>query len=91
MTSSPAAPQIRLKTRGPVLELWLNRPEQRNAMTAQMVQEIASCFETIRDDRAVRVVVIRGAGADLKALAIALEGTAEALPTTASSPGCWRP
>jgi isohexenylglutaconyl-CoA hydratase len=84
MTSSP---QILLKTRGPVLELWLNRPEQRNAMTPQMVREILSCFEAISADRTVRVVVLRGAGgtfcagADLKALAAAGEesGTADAL------------
>jgi isohexenylglutaconyl-CoA hydratase len=82
--TSPAPP-ILLKARGPVLELWLNRPEQRNAMTAQMALDILSCFEAIRDDRTVRVVVMRGAGstfcagADLKALAA--PGQADMLKT----------
>jgi isohexenylglutaconyl-CoA hydratase len=87
--TSTASPPILLKTRGPVLELWLNRPEQRNAMTAQMAVDILACFEAIRDDRTVRVVVMRGAGgtfcagADLKALAAAGRGgaSAEALKT----------
>jgi isohexenylglutaconyl-CoA hydratase len=87
MTSTPSP--ILLKTRGPVLELWLNRPEQRNAMTAQMALDILGCFEAIRDDRTVRVVVMRGtggtfcSGADLKALAAAGQagGSADALKT----------
>ena len=87
MTSEASAPPILLKPRGPVLELWLNRPGQRNAMTAQMALDILGCFQAIRDDRTVRVVVMRGAGgtfcagADLKALAAAgrTGGSAETL------------
>ena len=55
MTSPASSSPILLKARGPVLELWLNRPEQRNAMTPQMALDILSCFEAIRDDRTVRV------------------------------------
>jgi isohexenylglutaconyl-CoA hydratase len=87
--TSKASP-ILLKARGPVLELWLNRPEQRNAMTPQMAVDILACFAAIRDDRTVRVVVMRGAGgtfcagADLKALAAAGQagGSADALKTS---------
>ncbi len=53
---------IRLERKGPVLHLWLNRPEVKNALSAQMVREIQATFDAIRDDRSVRVVVIRGAG-----------------------------
>src|SRR5256885_15060578 len=68
---------IRLETQGPVLRIWLNRPELRNAMSARMVREILATFDAIREDRGVRVVVLRGAGgtfcagADLKHLAAA--------------------
>ena len=59
----PETTHIRLERRGPVLHLWLNRPEVKNALSAQMVQEIQATFDAVRDDRSVRVVVIRGAGA----------------------------
>ena len=58
----PHTTHIRLERQGPVLRLWLNRPEQRNALSADMVREIQATFEAIRDDADVRVVVIRGAG-----------------------------
>ena len=58
----PTTTHIRLESEGPVLRLWLNRPETRNALSADMVREIQATFDAIRDDRDVRVVVIRGAG-----------------------------
>jgi isohexenylglutaconyl-CoA hydratase len=58
----PETTHIRLDRRGPVLHLWLNRPEVRNALSAQMVQEIQATFDAIAGDRGVRVVVIRGTG-----------------------------
>jgi isohexenylglutaconyl-CoA hydratase len=58
----PETSHIRLDARGPILHLWLNRPELRNAMSAQMVGEILATFEAIAHDRSVRVVVLRGAG-----------------------------
>jgi len=61
-TAPSEASHIRIERAGPVLHLWLNRPEARNAMTRQMQREILALFDSIRDDRSVRVVVIRGAG-----------------------------
>src|SRR6202521_6390192 len=87
MTELPDAGHIRLEAQGPVLRIWLNRPELRNAMSSQMVREILATFAAIREDRNVRVVVLRGAGgtfcagADLKSLA----GAAEAPPAAAAS------
>lgn len=62
MTHLPQTEHIRLERQGPLLRLWLNRPEVKNAMSAQMVREIAATFEAIRDDRDIRVVLLRGAG-----------------------------
>jgi isohexenylglutaconyl-CoA hydratase len=65
---------LRLDRQGPVLWVWFNRPEVRNALSAEMVGELQSTFDTIRDDRSVRVVVLRGsggtfcAGGDIKAM-----------------------
>ena len=60
---------------GPVLHLTLNRPEVRNAMSAQMVIELRDALAQATGDGEVRVVVLRGAGghfsagADLKDMA----------------------
>jgi isohexenylglutaconyl-CoA hydratase len=47
---------------GPVLEVTLNRPEVRNALSQTMVRELADTFQQARDDAGVRVVVLMGAG-----------------------------
>jgi isohexenylglutaconyl-CoA hydratase len=89
MPDLPQTSHIKLERRGPVLNLTLNRPEVRNALSAQMAREILATFAAIADDRSVRVVVLRGAGgtfcagADLKNLAVAgaqpAAGTADEL------------
>jgi methylglutaconyl-CoA hydratase len=51
--------------------IWLNRPDKHNAMDAEMIGEIISCFEQVNAMEDVRIVVLRGrgksfcAGADL--------------------------
>jgi isohexenylglutaconyl-CoA hydratase len=62
MPDLPQTSHIKLELRDAVLHLWLNRPEQRNALSSQMVSEIAATFAAIAADRSVRVVVLRGAG-----------------------------
>jgi methylglutaconyl-CoA hydratase len=54
-----------------VARLWLNRPEKRNAMNVDMLQELRSLFESLSQQGEVGALVIRGhgkvfcAGADL--------------------------
>lgn len=55
-------PHLRLERDGPVLRVWFNRPDVRNALTGDMVDGLQATFAAIRDDRSVRVVVLRGAG-----------------------------
>lgn len=45
-----------------VLEVTFNRPERRNAFTKAMYGEMRELWQQVRDDRSVRVVVLRGAG-----------------------------
>jgi 2-(1,2-epoxy-1,2-dihydrophenyl)acetyl-CoA isomerase len=45
-----------------VATLTLNRAAQRNAIDLQMREEIAQCVESVQRDRAVRALVITGAG-----------------------------
>jgi enoyl-CoA hydratase/carnithine racemase len=45
-----------------VAQLIFNRPERRNALNAQLVQDIMSALEQIRADREINVVVTKGNG-----------------------------
>ena len=45
-----------------VATLTLNRPEQRNALSAQLLAELVDAMKAARDDEQVRAVVLTGAG-----------------------------
>ena len=45
-----------------VLLLTLNRPEQLNAFTVEMANELVDAFTRASDDDSVRAVVVTGAG-----------------------------
>lgn len=72
--SSEKLQRILYRTDGPVARVTLNRPEQRNALDADVVRELKVALGTADADPAVRVVLLRGAGqhfcagADLTAL-----------------------
>jgi enoyl-CoA hydratase len=74
--SSAAAPDpagITVRQDGVVLRIAINRPELLNAVTAQMLEDLAELVEEAGSDDTVRVVVITGtgrafsSGADLRA------------------------
>jgi isohexenylglutaconyl-CoA hydratase len=66
---------VEARREGPVLYLTLNRPEVRNAMSAQMVSELRDALVQAEGAGDVRAIVLRGAGghfsagADLKDMA----------------------
>jgi len=62
MTTLPACQTLLLEPHNGVLHITLNRPENRNAMSLQMVAELRSIFAAVRDDRSVRALVLSGAG-----------------------------
>ncbi|MBF0353378.1 MAG: enoyl-CoA hydratase/isomerase family protein [SAR324 cluster bacterium] len=45
-----------------VVYITLNRPQVRNAMSLTMVEELMNVFSSVRDNRDVRIMVLRGAG-----------------------------
>lgn len=47
---------------GPVLRVWLDRPEKLNAIDATMLGEVAEVFGSLNTDFATRVVVLGGRG-----------------------------
>ena len=62
MESLPHCETLLLEKQGPALLVTINRPDVRNAMSLQMVAELAAVFAQIESDRSIRAVVIRGAG-----------------------------
>lgn len=49
-------------TRGAVTEVMLSRPEVRNALNTETIQELLALFQDIGQDATVEVVVLTGAG-----------------------------
>ncbi|WP_027882816.1 enoyl-CoA hydratase-related protein [Meiothermus rufus] len=50
------------QTQGPILTLTLNRPETINALTSEMLSELAQALAKEATQPEVRVVILRGAG-----------------------------
>lgn len=53
---------IILKRESGVATIVLNRPEKMNAVDPEMIEELVAATEEVRDDPAVRVVILTGAG-----------------------------
>jgi isohexenylglutaconyl-CoA hydratase len=62
MSNLPVCQTLLLELHNGVLHITLNRPQSRNAMSLQMVSELRAVLASVRDDRAVRALVIGGAG-----------------------------
>ena len=55
---------LRTRSQDGVLTLTLNRPEKRNALSADLIGRLSAALETADLDGDVRVVVLRGEGRD---------------------------
>jgi enoyl-CoA hydratase/carnithine racemase len=60
--SSSAHPLVAVDIADSVATLWLDRPDKRNALDGALMQSLAAALDAVRDDPAVRVVVLRGKG-----------------------------
>ena len=58
----PQLEQVLLSAEGHVATITLNRPEQRNPLSATMLRDLTSAFQWCRSEPEVRVVVLTGAG-----------------------------
>jgi methylglutaconyl-CoA hydratase len=62
---------IEVDIREDLATVWLNRPEVRNAFSGMMIQELDTAFDSLSNNEAVKVIILRGrgkvfcAGADL--------------------------
>ena len=62
MSEIPPLEHALLATAGHVATITLNRPEQRNPLSAGMMRDLVAAFEWCKVEEAVRVVVLTGAG-----------------------------
>ena len=58
----PSLEQVVVEAEGHVATVTLNRPEQRNPLSATMLRDLASAFRWCKEEPEVRVVVLTGAG-----------------------------
>ena len=80
MTALPDTTALILEQQGSVLTIWLNRPESKNALSAEMVDELSAVLDACRDKRELRTIILRGkggffcAGGDIKGFKSGLQG-----------------
>ena len=55
-------PLVEIEDRGAVRHVVLNRPDKRNALNGEVIQELGAAIEAAAADADVRVVVVRGEG-----------------------------
>lgn len=53
---------LQVERRGPAAWLWLNRPEQRNALSDELQDALAQLLKALEKDAEVRVLVLAGRG-----------------------------
>ncbi|HUZ87652.1 MAG TPA: enoyl-CoA hydratase-related protein [Candidatus Baltobacterales bacterium] len=62
MTKQPVLAEALLETAGGVATITLNRPEQRNPLSAAMMRDLGAALEWCKQEPAVAVVILTGAG-----------------------------
>lgn len=62
MESENMADEILVTNVGPIMEIRINRPDKKNALTVAMYVALADAFEGAAADRAIRVVTLTGSG-----------------------------
>jgi methylglutaconyl-CoA hydratase len=76
-------PIVEVEREGPIARVWLNRPEQHNALSPELGAALADGLHSLAADDSVRVVVLGGrgpsfcAGADLTAMRASANATFE--------------
>ena len=83
MTALPETDHILLESEAGWLTVWLNRPDVRNALSTEMVDELTDLLSALRNDRDIRGITFRGkggvfcAGGDLKGFQAVFQGEME--------------
>ena len=60
MNKLPKTNNLELEISNSWLTIWLNTPENRNALSNDMIDDFISVFDKIRNDRSIRGITFRG-------------------------------
>lgn len=60
-------PTLELRRDGPIVTLWMNRPDIHNAFNARLIADLTAACRELDADDAVRVVVLAGRGKSFSA------------------------
>lgn len=77
----PVTQSLLLEREESVLKIWFNRPEVKNALSAEMTEELNAVLEAVQADRSIRTIVLRGkggvfcAGGDIKGFKSGMQAT----------------
>jgi isohexenylglutaconyl-CoA hydratase len=80
MAAYPETRHIILEHNGSVLTIWFNRPEAKNSLSEEMVDEIHAALDAAAQDKSLRTLILRGkgdifcAGGDIKGFKSGLQG-----------------
>ena len=80
MTDLPQTKTLLLETDAGWLTIWFNTPDNRNALSGELTAELTTVLNTVRADRSVRGITLRGkggifcAGGDLKGFRANMQG-----------------
>lgn len=62
MTDIDTSESVLTRREGPWLHVTFNRPDNRNAMSPELVAGVRAAFASVADDRTCRAIVLRGNG-----------------------------
>jgi len=62
MADLPECNELLVEQQGSRLYVTINRPESRNALSAEVIDELLAIIDAIEGDRSIRTVILRGAG-----------------------------
>ena len=91
MSNLPETQNLFLAQTGGWLTIWFNRPEARNALSKDLMDELRAVLHAVRDDRAIRGITLRGkggvfsAGGDLKGFKSNYQAGAQSVEDVARS------
>ena len=72
MTNLPKTKSVVLEKDEECLRIWFNTPENRNALSEEVIEDLEKTVEAVNNDLSIRTIILRGkggvfcAGADLK-------------------------
>ncbi|HMK78058.1 MAG TPA: enoyl-CoA hydratase/isomerase family protein [Xanthobacteraceae bacterium] len=86
MSELPKLETLLLERKGGTLQVWLNRPETKNALNRQMVRDLTAVADLLAGDGTLRAAVVRGANGTFCAGGD-INGFKEMFSTPAPKPG----